>query len=179
MALNRTPRGIVSTAARSIVFLVATVRGLDHLRRGWPLQPGPYPQQAAGDDADGKHRNEDPEHSGHPAIVRLRPSCSGSYDKRTVPVDAARTNVSPVIHSLGMDTVTVRDLRNNGGEVLRRVERGERIVVTRDGTPVAELRPLPRSSAGPAELIRRRKNLPQVSPDALRRDIDNLIDPSL
>lgn len=78
-----------------------------------------------------------------------------------------------------MDTVTVRDLRNNGGEVLRRVERGERIVVTRDGAPVAELRPLHRSSAGPAELIRRRKNLPQVSPDALRRDIDNLIDPSL
>ncbi|MCA2301734.1 type II toxin-antitoxin system prevent-host-death family antitoxin, partial [Mycobacterium avium] len=27
-----------------------------------------------------------------------------------------------------MDTVTVRDLRNNGGEVLRRVEHGERIV---------------------------------------------------
>ena len=71
----------------------------------------------------------------------------------------------------------MRDLRNNGGEVLRRVEHGERIVVTRDGAPVAELRPLP--SASPAELIRRRKNLPQVNPDALRHDIDNLIDPSL
>jgi prevent-host-death family protein len=78
-----------------------------------------------------------------------------------------------------MDTVTVRDLRNSGGAVLRRVEHGERIIVTRDGTPVAELRPLPRSSAGPAELIRRRKNLPRVNPDALRRDIDNLIDPAL
>jgi prevent-host-death family protein len=78
-----------------------------------------------------------------------------------------------------VDKVTVRDLRNNGGDVLRRVERGEHIVVTRDGAPVAELRPLPRSSAGPAELIRRRKNLPRVNPDVLRRDIDNLIDPSL
>ena len=78
-----------------------------------------------------------------------------------------------------MNTVSVRDLRNNGGEVLRRVEHGERIVVTRDGTPVAELRPLPRSSVSPAELIRRRKNLPRVNPDALRRDIDNVIDPSL
>jgi prevent-host-death family protein len=78
-----------------------------------------------------------------------------------------------------MDTVTVRDLRNNGGEVLRRVEHGERIVVTRDGAPVAELRPLSRPSVGPAELIRRRKNLPHVNPDALRRDIDNLIDHSL
>lgn len=78
-----------------------------------------------------------------------------------------------------VNTVTVRDLRNNGGEVLRRVEHGERIVVTRDGAPVAELRPLPRSSASPTELIRRRKNLPRVNPDALRRDIDNLIDPTL
>lgn len=73
----------------------------------------------------------------------------------------------------------MRDLRNNGGEVLRRVEHGERIVVTRDGAPVAELRPLPRSSAGAAELIRRRRNLPRVNPDTLRRDIDNLIDPAL
>lgn len=78
-----------------------------------------------------------------------------------------------------MESVTVRELRNNGGEVLRRVERGERIVVTRDGAPVAELRPLPRRSVGPAELIRRRRRLPRVSPDELRRDIDNLIDPSL
>jgi len=78
-----------------------------------------------------------------------------------------------------MESVTVRELRNSGGEVLRRVERGERIVVTRDGTPVAELRPLPHPSVGPAELIRRRKHLPRVNPDALRHDIDNLIDPSL
>lgn len=73
----------------------------------------------------------------------------------------------------------MRELRNNGGDVLRRVEHGERIVITRDGTPVAELRPLPRSSASPTELIRRRRNLPRVEPDALRRDIDSLIDPSL
>lgn len=77
-----------------------------------------------------------------------------------------------------METVTVRDLRNSGGEVLRRVELGESVVVTRDGTPVAELRPLPRPRVSPAELVRRRKNLPRVNPDALRRDIDNLIDQS-
>jgi len=78
-----------------------------------------------------------------------------------------------------MNTVTVRELRNSGGDVLRRVEQGEHIVITRDGTPVAELRPLPRPSACPAELIRRRKNLPQVDPETLRCDIDDLIDPSL
>ena len=65
-----------------------------------------------------------------------------------------------------MDSVTVRDLRNKGGEVLDRAERGERLVVTRDGRAVAEL-------------IERRKRLPRVDPDALRADVDAVIDPSL
>ena len=75
--------------------------------------------------------------------------------------------------------MTVRDLRNKGGEVLDRVERGERLVITRDGRPVAELRPLPRRSARTAELIERRKRLPRVDEIALRRDIDTVLDPSL
>jgi prevent-host-death family protein len=78
-----------------------------------------------------------------------------------------------------MNSVTMRDLRNNGGQVLRRVEHGERIVVTRDGAPVAELRPLPRPSVSPAELIRRRKNLPRINTNTFQRDIDNVIDASL
>jgi prevent-host-death family protein len=78
-----------------------------------------------------------------------------------------------------MESVTVRDLRNHGGEVLDRVERGERVVITRDGRPVAELRPLPRRSARSAELIERRKPLPPVDDVALRRDIDAVLDPSL
>ena len=86
--------------------------------------------------------------------------------------------VSPVIHC-GVESVSVRDLRNRGGEVLDRVERGERVIVTRDGRAVAELRPLPRRSAGPVELIERRKGLPRVDPDVLRRDIDTVIDPTL
>ena len=63
--------------------------------------------------------------------------------------------------------------------MLYRVEHGETVVVTRDGRPVAELRPLPRHSAGPAELIARRRNLPKVDPVALRADIDALIEPEL
>ena len=73
----------------------------------------------------------------------------------------------------------MRDLRNKGGEVLDRVERGERVIVTRDGRPVAELRPLPRRSARTAELIARRKPLPAVDDVELRRDIDAILDPSL
>ncbi|MEX2587649.1 MAG: type II toxin-antitoxin system prevent-host-death family antitoxin [Actinomycetota bacterium] len=40
------------------------------------------------------------------------------------------------------ETVSVRELRNKVSEVLRRVESGERITVTVDRRPVAELRPL-------------------------------------
>jgi prevent-host-death family protein len=78
-----------------------------------------------------------------------------------------------------MESVTVRDLRNKGREVLDRVERGEHVIITRDGRAVAELRPLPRRSARTAELIERRKRLPPVDDVALRRDIDAVVDPSL
>ncbi len=42
------------------------------------------------------------------------------------------------------DEVSVRELRNHTAEVLRRVEAGERLRVTVDRRPVAELGPLPR-----------------------------------
>ena len=41
-----------------------------------------------------------------------------------------------------MAEVTIRDLRNHGGDVVDRVAAGERLIVTRDGRPVAELRPV-------------------------------------
>lgn len=78
-----------------------------------------------------------------------------------------------------MDSVSARDLRNYGGEVLDRVARGETLVVTRDGAAVAELRPRTRRSPSPAELIARRRNLPDVDPKALRRDLDAVVDGSL
>lgn len=73
----------------------------------------------------------------------------------------------------------MRELRNSGGDVLYRVEHGETLVVTKDGRPVAELRPLPRRSASPTELIARRRHIPPVDPAALRADLDALIDPGL
>lgn len=41
-----------------------------------------------------------------------------------------------------MATIPQRELRNKVSEVLRRAEAGERIVVTVDGRPVAELGPV-------------------------------------
>lgn len=44
------------------------------------------------------------------------------------------------------DDVSVRELRNHTADVLRRVEAGERLRVTVDRRPVAELVPLPSRS---------------------------------
>lgn len=78
-----------------------------------------------------------------------------------------------------MSTVSVRDLRNSGGEVVDRVQAGERLTITRDGRPVAQLVALPRQPMSLDDIIRRRAKLPDVEPVALRRDIDALIDPGL
>lgn len=78
-----------------------------------------------------------------------------------------------------MSTVSVRELRNHGGEILDRVARGEELIVTRDGAEVAVLRGLPRVSVSPVELIARRRNLQRVDPEALRRDVDEILDASL
>ena len=78
-----------------------------------------------------------------------------------------------------MELVSVRELRNHGGEVLTRVAQGQAIIVTRDGAEVAELRPLRRRAASTAELIARRAALPAVDVDRLRNDLDAVIDPSL
>ena len=78
-----------------------------------------------------------------------------------------------------MSTVSVRELRNHGGDVLARVSRGEVFTVTSNGAEVAELRPLPRRSASTRQLIERRRLLPMVDEKALRADLDELLDPSL
>ena len=76
-------------------------------------------------------------------------------------------------------SVSVRDLRNRGGAVIDAVARGGAVTITRDGVPVAELRPLPLTPLSARELIRRRKALPAVDPSALRADIDAVLDAGL
>ena len=78
-----------------------------------------------------------------------------------------------------MANVSVRDLRNRGAEVLRRVEAGERLTVTRDGEPIAELVPLTRKPLRVDVLLERWSRLPPVDPVRLRADLDATIDPSL
>jgi len=78
-----------------------------------------------------------------------------------------------------MKTVTVRDLRNRGGEVLEQVAAGEPMTVTKDGRAVAELRPV-RAPGLPAErLLERWRRVPAVDAQAFRADVDAVLDPGL
>jgi antitoxin (DNA-binding transcriptional repressor) of toxin-antitoxin stability system len=78
-----------------------------------------------------------------------------------------------------MADVTIRDLRNHGGDVVERAARGEQITITRAGKPVAELRAVPQTALSAETLLGRWRRLPKVDPLALRRDMNQALDPSL
>jgi prevent-host-death family protein len=73
--------------------------------------------------------------------------------------------------------ITQRELRNDSAEVLREVQAGHRIVVTRNGVPVAELRPVePRRFAPRAVLAEAARCAPRVDAKRFRKDLDAVID---
>jgi len=78
-----------------------------------------------------------------------------------------------------MADVSIRELRNHGGEVVERAQRGEQLTITRGGKPVARLVAVHRPPMPLDELRRRWARLPEVDPVQLRRDIDAIIDPSI
>ena len=78
-----------------------------------------------------------------------------------------------------MSDVTIRDLRNHGGEVIDRVLSGETVVITRSGVPVVELVPLPPEGLDAASLLARWHSLAPVDVAAFRTGIDRVPDASL
>ncbi len=78
-----------------------------------------------------------------------------------------------------MNAITVRDLRNRSADLLRRVAHGERVTVTKDGDPVAEVIPLRRAPLNAEQLVSRFRYLPRVDAAKFREDVDSALDPSL
>jgi prevent-host-death family protein len=73
--------------------------------------------------------------------------------------------------------ITQRELRNESGEIMRALDRGETFVVTRNGVPVGELTPLrQRQFVGAETAIAVFANAPPVQPERFRADIDALLD---
>ncbi|MCW2981067.1 MAG: prevent-host-death family protein [Solirubrobacterales bacterium] len=73
-----------------------------------------------------------------------------------------------------MARVTIRELRNQGGDVVDRAARGEEITIIRSGRPVAVLHPL-RAPLSADSLLERWRRLPPVDPVTLRDDVDELV----
>lgn len=78
-----------------------------------------------------------------------------------------------------MTEVPIRELRNHGGEVVDRVAQGEPVTITRAGKPVAELRPVRRQPLTAEALLARWRRLPPVDYQAMRAELDEIVDPAL
>jgi prevent-host-death family protein len=75
--------------------------------------------------------------------------------------------------------ITQRELRNDSAAVLREVQAGHTLVVTRNGTPIAEIRPLPPRRFVPRVVIAEAASrAPRVDFKRLRADLDAVVDPS-
>jgi prevent-host-death family protein len=74
-------------------------------------------------------------------------------------------------------SITQRELRNDSGDIMRRLDQGEAFVVTRNGVPVGELVPLRRRRFVPrATVVAAFEHAPPVDGPRLRRDLDRHVD---
>ena len=73
--------------------------------------------------------------------------------------------------------ISQRELRNNSGDIMRRLDEGEAFIVTRNGVPVGELAPLRRRRVvnGPA-LAAAFRGAPPIDYARLREDLDRCVD---
>ncbi len=79
-------------------------------------------------------------------------------------------------------TIAQRELRNDNARVIDAVAAGETFVVTRNGVPVAELRPIRtarRRFVPKTELIALAAASPHIDPKRFRADLDAVIDQGL
>ena len=73
--------------------------------------------------------------------------------------------------------ITQRELRNESGEIMRALDRGEAFVVTRNGVPVGELTPLRERRFVPAEVaLAAFAGAPRIDAERFRDDVDALLD---
>jgi antitoxin (DNA-binding transcriptional repressor) of toxin-antitoxin stability system len=73
--------------------------------------------------------------------------------------------------------ITQRELRNESGEIMRALDRGETFVVTRNGVPVGELAPLRRQRFVSAEAaLAVFAGAPRIERERFRADVDAALD---
>jgi antitoxin (DNA-binding transcriptional repressor) of toxin-antitoxin stability system len=76
-------------------------------------------------------------------------------------------------------TITQRELRNDSGEIMRALDHGEDFVVTRQGVPVGELRPVRRRRfVTRAALLSAVAGAAPLDAQRFRADVDGVLDQS-
>ena len=73
-------------------------------------------------------------------------------------------------------TITQRELRNQSGEIMRALDSGEDFLVTRNGVPVGELRPVRRRFIGRDLLLQVFHAAPAIDAARFRADLDRIVD---
>lgn len=79
-------------------------------------------------------------------------------------------------------TIPQRELRNDNARVIDAVVSGETFFVTRNGVPVAELRPIRNARqrfVQKSELMALAASGPQIDLEQFRSDLDQVVDQSL
>jgi antitoxin (DNA-binding transcriptional repressor) of toxin-antitoxin stability system len=73
--------------------------------------------------------------------------------------------------------ISQRELRNDSGEIMRGLDRGESYLVTRNGVAVGELIPLRRRRFVPVEAAAAAfKDAPRIDFNRLRSELDLMVD---
>lgn len=74
--------------------------------------------------------------------------------------------------------VTQRQLRNESGAILREVEAGGTVIVSRNGTPVGELRPIRRQRfVARAVIADAKARAVRIDAKCFRADLDAIVTP--
>jgi prevent-host-death family protein len=69
--------------------------------------------------------------------------------------------------------ISQRELRNESGEIMRAVDRGQSFIVTRNGIPIAELTPLRQRQFVPLEtVLAALESAPRIDAARLRAEVD-------
>ena len=83
---------------------------------------------------------------------------------------------TPCYGPLMPQAITQRELRNDSGEIMRRLDQGESFIVTRNGTPVGELTPLRRHRFVAADaVIAMFRNALAIDAARFRADLDAVV----
>jgi len=116
------------------------------------------------------------------SLDRKRPDLTRSRSETNIshPLPRIATMAYMCYDHLMSQTINQRELRNDSAKVLRDVQAGQTLIVTRNGEPVAELRPIqPRRFASRLALAEAAARAVRIDANRFRANIDAFVDQSI